>query len=141
MTLQKTTQSWSPYLIWRVKLWNLGFIFIYVLLWTFVTFNIALPIQCLFLPLDLDIEDIITGFCIVLTLLLCNELPNQTDESKVERSSNLENKIPYWDIWETQAAHLQQQYYTYYTYIWEHWHEMEERLLWISCTRATLIGL
>ena len=79
--------------------------------------------------------------CVVWCFTMFGDHAQCAESKKIERAVNLDTKLPYWDIWETQSAHLQTQYYTYYTYIWEHWHEMEERLLWIACVRATLLGL
>lgn len=78
---------------------------------------------------------------IIFFCVLCKDHERTTTAQLETRVTNLDNKLTYWDIWETQANSLTEQYYTYYIYIWEHWHEMEERLLWIACIRAMFVGI
>ncbi len=72
---------------------------------------------------------------------MVNDHTTMSNDINQKRAANLFIKLPYWDIWETQATTLSEQYYTYYIYIWEHWHEMEERLIWIASIRAVFLGI
>ncbi len=136
----KFNYTWSPFIIWNISFRNIGLIFFYTILWTCLTFNIATLCQNFCALFDIYFLNLMFALSTLIVLFLFSDHLHLTDSSKLNRAEQLLNKIPYWDIWETQADHLQGQYYTYYTYIWEHWHEMEERLLWIACTRAALIG-
>ena len=53
----------------------------------------------------------------------------------------MKKQIMYHDIWETQINTVSPSYYTYYVYIWQNWHEMEERIIYILLLRNLFCGL
>lgn len=50
------------------------------------------------------------------------------------------DRLPYYDVWETQCNVLTEQYENYCEYVWTNWHELEQRILWFLSIRCLLLG-
>ena len=122
----KKEQMYAP--VWYTIIFSFGFYLLinfHLLLWFFS--------KSKFLTFIFIIASVYTG------LFYFSWLPRL--EIKFFERKLMKKQIMYHDVWETQINTISQNYYTYYIYIWQNWHEMEERIIYILLLRSIFLGL
>lgn len=122
----KKVKMFEP--MWYTIIWNICF-------YSFINFQIFLLLWSISWFLSF-IFIILLGW-----LSLCYHIWLPMLEVKFFERKPIKNQIMYHDIWETQINKITENYYIYYVYIWQNWHEMEERIIFITSLRSYFTGI